>query len=86
MQWITELLGHGFKAASPHLQEDGSPRFIPSLDPTHVGASCTELAPFFTLGTKPRSVGGRSRCILSIYLQYPYVTLRWVEFLQGGLI
>jgi hypothetical protein len=28
---------------------EGLPRFIPFLDPTHVGASVTESAPFYLL-------------------------------------
>ena len=44
---LTESLGHGFEAASPQiLQRGGLPRFFPSLDPNHVGASSTRSAPF----------------------------------------
>jgi hypothetical protein len=38
---LTELPGCGFEAASPHLQGKSLPRFIPSPDTTHVGASDT---------------------------------------------
>jgi len=42
---LTESPGRGFEAASPQiLREKGLSRFIPSLDPTHVGASSTESA------------------------------------------
>ena len=47
---LTESPGHGFEAASPQiLQGEGLPRFFPSPDPTHVGASGTGSAPFFYL-------------------------------------
>ena len=44
---LTELPGRGFEAASPQiLRGKGLSRFIPSPDPTHVGASGTGSAPF----------------------------------------
>jgi len=46
---LTESPGHGFKAASLHLQGEGLLRIIPSLEPTHVGASGTRSAPFTVL-------------------------------------
>jgi len=43
--YLTESPGHGFEAASPQiLQGEGLPRFFPSPDPTHVGASGTGSA------------------------------------------
>jgi hypothetical protein len=42
---LTESPGRGFEAASPHLRGEGLHRFIPFLDPTHVGASGTKSAP-----------------------------------------
>lgn len=36
---LIELLGRGFKVASPYLQGEGLPQFIPSSDRTYVGAS-----------------------------------------------
>ena len=45
---LTESPGRGFEAASPQiLRGEGLPRFFPSLDPTHVGASGTGSALFF---------------------------------------
>jgi len=45
---LTESLGRGFEAASPQiLWGEGLPRFFPSPDPTHVGASSTGSALFF---------------------------------------
>ena len=42
---LTESPGHGFEAASPQiLRGEGLPRFFPSLDPAHVGASGTRSA------------------------------------------
>ena len=42
---LTESPCHGFKAASPQiLRGNGLPRFFPSPDPTHVGASVTGSA------------------------------------------
>jgi hypothetical protein len=39
--------GHGFEAASPQiLRGEGLPRFFPSPDPTHMGASSTGSALF----------------------------------------
>jgi hypothetical protein len=35
--------GHRFKISSPHLREKGLPHFIPSIDPTHVGAPGSRL-------------------------------------------
>jgi hypothetical protein len=44
---LTESPGHGFEAASPQiLRGEGLPRFFPSPDPTHVGASGTGSALF----------------------------------------
>jgi hypothetical protein len=37
-----------FEATSPHLREEGLSRFISSPNPTHVGASGSGCAPFFT--------------------------------------
>ena len=46
--YLTESPGRGFEAASPQiLRGEGLPRFFPSPDPTHVGASGTGFAPFF---------------------------------------
>ena len=47
--YLTESPGRGFEAASPQiLRGEGLPRFSPSPDPTHVGASGTgsALCPF----------------------------------------
>ena len=42
---LTESPGRGFEAASTQiLWEEGLPRFFPSPDPTHVGASGTGSA------------------------------------------
>ena len=42
---LTESPGRGFEAASPQiLRGEGLPRFFPSPDPTHVGASGTGSA------------------------------------------
>ena len=48
---LTESLGRGFEAASPQiLRGEGLPRFFPSPDPPHVGASGTGSAlPFYKL-------------------------------------
>ena len=47
---LTESLGHGFEVASPQiLRGEGLPRFFPSPDPTHVGASGTGSALFFSV-------------------------------------
>jgi hypothetical protein len=44
---LIELLGHGFKVASPYLQGESLPRFIPSSDRTYVGASGNGSARYF---------------------------------------
>ena len=45
---LTESPGRGFKATSLQiLQGKGLSRFIPSPDPTHVGASGTGFAIFY---------------------------------------
>ena len=45
---LIESPGCGFEAASPQiLQGEGLPRFSPSLDPTHVGASGTGSVLFY---------------------------------------
>ena len=45
---LTESPGHGFEAASPQiLWGKGLPRFFPSPDPTHVGASGIGSALFY---------------------------------------
>jgi len=47
---FTESPGRGFEAASPRiLRGEGLPRFFPSPDPTHVGASGIGSALFFTV-------------------------------------
>jgi hypothetical protein len=45
--YLTESPDHGFETASPHLQGKGLPPLIPSLEPTHVGASATGSTPFY---------------------------------------
>lgn len=47
---LIELLGRGFKVASPYLQGEGLPQFIPSSDHTYVGASGIGFALFYEIG------------------------------------
>ena len=45
--YLTESPGRGFEATSPQiLRGEGLPRFFPSPDPTHVGASGTGSAQY----------------------------------------
>jgi hypothetical protein len=48
---LTESLGHGFKAASPHLRGGDLSCFILSWDLTHVWASGNESALFYRILT-----------------------------------
>jgi hypothetical protein len=65
---LSEALGYGFEAVSPHLRKERLPRFIPSPDPTNVGVSGTRSALFVVLNHFADPSYGFSGC--SILLAY----------------